>query len=84
MAGIAQFPGATIETGKITQSDDPRYASVECTLTVYNPARLFWWTARTQFDIDWWAWPFVVFIVIKIAILHRLGRWTWLEDEDEN
>jgi len=51
---------------------------------VYNPASLFWWTARTQFDIDWWAWPFVVFIVIKIAILHRLGRWTWLEDEDEN
>ncbi len=81
MAKLVQFPGATIELGKITASDEPGRANVECTMRVNNPARLFWWAVRNEYNVRWWQWPRVVAIVVKIAVLHRLGKWRWFEDD---
>lgn len=80
MAKIAQFPGATIELGKIIDSK-PGQAVMECKFTVHSPARLFWWAVRTHHTVLWWQWPRVIFIVIGVAILHGLGRWEWFGDE---
>lgn len=96
MAGIVQFPGATIEMGKVIRLDEPiqsesasgvivrrpRTATVECTFTIHSPAKLLWWATRTHYIVRWWQWLFVVFTVVKVAILHQLGQWRWFEDED--
>ena len=45
--------------------------SVQFEVKVTNPFRFLWWGILQQYDVPWWAYPYVFFVVLKATI----GMW---------
>ena len=47
--------------------------SVEFAVKVTSPFRFLWWGIHQQYDVPWWAEPYVFFIVLYSAIQMQLS-----------
>lgn len=66
------LPGCEV-TAKLEFRDGCAYSNVN--IEINNVRRLVWYCIRTQYKVKWYQWPYVLWIVLKLSILHKLGRW---------
>lgn len=42
---------------------------------VINWPKLLWYVVRTEYRVEWYQWPWVLYLIAKVTLLHKLGLW---------
>ena len=63
------IPGLEIKVGKLQLAATGDSATVPIELKVVSWPRFLWYVFTTEYDVKWYQWPYVLYVIAKATLL---------------